>query len=234
MRDASVGARVVDESFSETFECLPSASSHESRSAFEEVEMKLRTGPGALLGLAALLAFCSVSCGNRTITPNEYSESVGRAVMKADEDACFKEGSAKRRELLEELMAGDPAIVGNENREAAGRSVGRTMGKMEGGSTAAGDLGAAIGEAMFSSRDPEMEDERRLAKYLGIEGGLGDGFSATLRLQNICLRAKGYRVERDEEDGSGTATLAWDPARVMLYEEDGSERIFYQYPMPEQ
>ena len=154
--------------------------------------------------------------------------------MRADEDACFKDGSSRRRQLLEELMAGDPAVVSNENREAAGRSVGRTIGKLEGGSTAAGDLGAAVGEAIFSSRDPEMEDERRLAKYLGIEGGLGDGFSATTRLRNACLRAKGYKVERYEEDGSGSAYLAWDPARVMLREEDGSERVFYQYPKPKQ
>ena len=196
--------------------------------------MKLRTGPGTSLGLAALVVLWTISCASRTITPNEYSESVGPAAVKADEDACFKQGSARRRDLLQELMAGDPTVAGNESREAAGRSVGQTIGKMEGGSTAAGDVGAAIGEALFRSRDPEMKDESRLAKYLGIEGGLGDGFSATLRLQNSCLRAKGYRVEDDEEDGAGTAVLAWDPARVMLVEEDGSERVFYQYPMPEQ
>jgi len=89
---------------------------------------------------------------------------------------------------------------------------------------------------LFSSWDEDTYDENNLASYLGIDGGLGAGFSATKRLQYTCLRAKGYRVEDDEEDGSGTAHLVWaEPAgitRVILREEDGSERVFYGYVTP--
>ena len=29
--------------------------------------------------------------------------------------------------------------------------------------------------------------------------------------------------------GKGTVQLMWDPARAMIREEDGTERVFYQY-----
>ena len=193
------------------------------------------------VGLAVVVAFSAASCATikemtQTITPNAYSASVGPEQMKADENECFKHGSAETTRLLEELMAGDPEMVASEARESGAENVARSMSKMEGGSTAAGDVAAGVAGFIFSSWDEDTYDESNLANYLGMEGGLGAGFSATKRLQYTCLRAKGYKVEDDEKDGSGTAHLVWaKPAgitRVMLREEDGSERVFYEYVTP--
>jgi hypothetical protein len=133
-------------------------------------------------------------------------------------------------------MAGDPEMVASEARESGAENVARSMSKMEGGSTMAGGIAAGVAGFIFSSWDEDTYDESNLASYLGIEGGLGAGLSATQRLRSTCLRAKGYKVEDDEEDGSGTAHLEWaDPAgitRVILREEDGSERVFYEYVTP--
>ena len=193
------------------------------------------------LGLAVVMALSAASCATikkmtRTITPNAYSESVGPEQTKADKDECFQFGMAETRRLLEELLAGDPAVAANEARESGAEDVGRSIAKAEGGSTAAGDVAAGVAGFVFSSWDEDTYDESNLASYLGIDGGLGDGFSATQRLKYICLRAEGYKVEDNEEDGSGTAHLEWaDPAgvtRVMLHEEDGTERVFYEYVTP--
>ncbi|MDH3430219.1 MAG: hypothetical protein OEQ14_09425 [Gammaproteobacteria bacterium] len=193
------------------------------------------------VGLVVVMALSVTSCAtikemNRTITPNAYSESVGPAQMKADENECWEYGMAERSRLLEELMAGDPEMVASEARESGAENVARSMSKMEGGSTMEGDVAAGVAGFLFSSWDEDTYDESNLAKYLGIEGGLGAGFSAGKRLQYTCLRAKGYKVEDDEEDGSGTAHLVWaDPAgitRVILREEDGTERVFYEYITP--
>ncbi|MDH4256990.1 MAG: hypothetical protein OEX13_21035 [Gammaproteobacteria bacterium] len=200
---------------------------------------RLKLAGSVSLLLAMVLS--TPSCGTiremtRTTTPNAYSESVGPAQVKADEDECFQFGMAERRRLLDELLAGDPSVGANEAREASAGNTARTMAKMEGGSTAAGDLAAGVAGFLFSSWDEDTYDESNLAKYLGIEGGLGDGFTATQRLSYTCLRAKGYRVDDHDEDGSGTAHLVWaDPAgitRVILREEDGSERVFYEYVTP--
>ena len=149
---------------------------------------------------------------------------------------CFEFGMAERGRLLDELLAGDPLVAANEVRESGAENVARSISSLEGGSTAAGDIAAGVAGFIFSSGDEDTYDESNLASYLGIDGGLGDGLSATQRLRNTCLRAKGYRVEDDEEDGSGTAHLEWaDPAgitRVMLREDDGMERVFYEYVTP--
>ncbi len=193
------------------------------------------------VGLAGVIALSATSCATikemtRTITPNAYSESVGPEQTKADENECFQYGMAETDRLLEELMAGDPEMVASEARESGAENVARSMAKMEGGSTAAGDLAAGVAGFIFSSWDKDTYDESQLASYLGMGGGLGAGLAATQRLRNTCLRAKGYKVEDDEEDGSGTAHLAWaDPAgitRVILREEDGTERVFYEYVTP--
>jgi len=189
----------------------------------------------------AAIVFCTTSCGTiqemtRTITPNAYSESVGSEQTKADQDECLQFGMAERHRLLEELLAGDPTVAANEIRESGAEDVGRSVAKMEGGSTAAGDVAAGAAGFIFSSWDEDTYDESNLAKYLGIEGGLGAGFTATKRLQYTCLRAKGYRVEDHEKDGSGTAHLVWaDPRginRVVLRGDDGAERVFYEYITP--
>lgn len=181
------------------------------------------------VGLAVVLALSAASCAtikemNRTITPNAHSESVGPEQAKADEDECFQFGMAEKRRLLDELLAGDPSVAGNELRESRAENI---------ASEVDGAVAGAVAGFLFSSWDEDTYDESNLASYLGIDGGLGAGFSATKRLQYTCLRAKGYRVEDDEEDGSGTAHLVWaEPAgvtRVVLREEDGSERVFYEY-----
>lgn len=193
------------------------------------------------IGLAVVMALSAASCATikemtRTITPNAYSESVGPEQTKTDEDECFQFGMAESRRLLEELMAGDPEMVASEARESRAEGVARSMSKMEGGSTAAGDVAAGVAGFLFSSWDEDTYDESNLANYLGIDGGLGAGFTATQRLRSTCLRAKGYKVEKNEEDGSGTAHLVWaEPAgitRVVLREEDGTERVFYEYVTP--
>jgi hypothetical protein len=190
------------------------------------------------VSLAVGMAVTTASCGtiaemSRTITPNSYSESVGPDQTKADEDECFQFGMAEKRRLLEELKAGDPSVVGNELRESRAEDIAREVAKSDGGSSAEGAIAAGVAGFLFSSWDETTYDESNLAKYLGIEGGLGAGFSATKRLQYTCLRAKGYKVEDDEEDGSGTAHLVWaEPpgiTRVILREEDGAERVFYEY-----
>ncbi len=193
------------------------------------------------IGLMAVMALSAASCAtikemNRTITPNAYSASVGPEQTKADEDACFQFGMAESDRLLEELMAGDPEMVASEARESRAEGVARSMSKMEGGSTAAGDVAAGVAGFLFSSWDADTYDESQLASYLGMGGGLGAGLAATQRLRSTCLREKGYKVEKNEEDGSGTAHLEWaDPAgitRVILREEDGTERVFYEYVTP--
>lgn len=193
------------------------------------------------VGLVVVMALSATACDTineltRTITPNAYSESVGPVQTEADEDECFQFGMAETRRLLDELLAGDPSVAANEARESGAEDVARSISRMEGGSTAAGDIAAGVAGFIFSSGDEDTYDESNLANYLGIDGGLGDGFSATQRLQNTCLRAKGYRVEDDEEDGSGAAHLEWaDPAgitRVILREDDGTERVFYEYITP--
>ena len=193
------------------------------------------------LGIAVVMVLSAAACDTlneltRTITPNAYSESVGPAQIDADEDECFEVGMAETRRLLDELLAGDPSVAANEARESGAENVARSISNLEGGSTMAGDIAAGVAGFIFSSGDEDTYDESNLANYLGIDGGLGDGFSATQRLRNTCLRARGYRVEDDEEDGSGTAHLEWaDPAgitRVMLREDDGTERVFYEYVTP--
>lgn len=181
------------------------------------------------VGLAVGMALSAASCAtikemNRTITPNAYSESVGPEQTKIDDDECFQFGMAEKRRLLDELLAGDPAVAGNELRESRAENI---------ASEVDGAVAGAVAGFLFSSWDEDTYDESNLAKYLGIEGGLGAGFTATQRLRYTCLRAKGYKVEDHEEDGSGTAHLVWaEPAgvtRVVLREEDGSERVFYEY-----
>ncbi len=193
------------------------------------------------VGLAVAMALSAASCAtisemNQTITPNAYSASVGPEQTKADKDECFQFGMNEKQRLLEELLAGDPSVAANEARESAAEGVARSMTKMEGGSTAAADVAGGVAGFLFSSWDKDTYDESNLANYLGIDGGLGDGLSAIKRLQYTCLRAKGYKVERDEEDGSGTAQLEWaDPAgitRVILRDDDGTERVFYEFVPP--
>ena len=190
------------------------------------------------LGLGVLMALSTASCStiqnmSRTITPNAYSESVGPEQVKADEGECFQFGMAERRRLLDELLAGDPAVAANEARETAAEEFGREYVTSDGGSTMAGDVGAAVGGFLFSSWDADTYDENMLAEYLGIEGGLGAGFSAAKRLQYTCLRARGYQVDDHEEDGSGNAHLVWAGpegiTRAILREDDGTERVFFEH-----
>lgn len=176
----------------------------------------------------ALAASAALACAG-TIKPNAFSQSRTKYQIEDDENKCFQEGMAERRRLLTELVEGDPATLDRAERVGSAKSAARTLTKMEGGSTAAGDASAAVADFLFSSWDPDDADEEMLAKYLGIEGGLGDGFSATTRLKHMCLRNMGYQVDRYGEDGRGTVQLMWDPARAMIREEDGSERVFYQY-----
>ena len=155
------------------------------------------------VGLAVVMALSTASCGTiaemtRTITPNAYSDSVGPEQAKADEDECFQFGMADKRRLLEELKAGDPSVEGNELRESRAEDIAREVD---------GAVAGAVAGFLFSSWDETTYDESNLAKYLGIEGGLGAGLRATQRLRGTCLRAKGYWVEDDEEDGSGTARI---------------------------
>lgn len=200
---------------------------------------KLKLVGTVVLGIAMALSVAgceTLENLTRTVTPNQYSESVGPAQVGADEDACFEYGYTETRRLLDELLAGDPSVGANEARESGAEAVGRTLSDLEGGSTMAGDIAAGVAGFLFSSNDVDTYDESNLANYLGIDGGLGAGMSASKRLQGTCLRAKGYIVEADEEDGTGTAHLAWaDPAgitRVVLREENGSERVFYEYVTP--
>jgi hypothetical protein len=183
----------------------------------------------ALLGLFALVG---LSCGLAapTITPDEYSKSVGPRQMKADEKECFQYGMDERRRLLTELVTGDPGVAKREGRESAAKGTASSLAKMEGSSSAGADAAGAAAGFLFSSCDPSTYDEDMLAKYLGIEGGLGDGFTATKSLQYVCLRRKGYRVLEDEKDGAGIPHLEREPhARVVLREDDGSEVVFYEY-----
>ena len=186
--------------------------------------------------LALTLALVTTSCATlkkmtQTITPNEYSESVGEEQVKADDKECFEFGSSETRGLLNDLLLGDPKLAGRADREASAEGFGRTLSNLEGGSTAAGDAAAALTGFLFSSWDSDSDDEDGLARYLGIEGGLGAGFSALTRLKHACLRAKGYEVERYAEDGPRTeAYLDWgEKTRAMLRGEDGSEVVFYEY-----
>jgi len=193
------------------------------------------------VSLMAVMALSVASCSTisemtRTTTPNAYSESVGPQQTKADESECFQFGMAEKRRLLDELLAGDPSVAANESRESAAEDTAKAVAKMEGRSTASGAVAAGVAGMVFSSWDEDTYDESNLANYLGIDGGLGAGFTATQRLQYTCLRAKGYRVEDHEEDGSGTAHLVWaEPAgitRVVLRDEEGPERVFYEYVTP--
>lgn len=201
----------------------------------QQHEKRRIAGP---LGLVILASISTASCGGlgnmtRTITPNAYSASVGPEQAKADESECFTYGSAERARLLKELLAGDPSVGENQARETGAGNTARTMASLKGASTAEGDLAAGAASILFSSRDSDTQDESKLAQYLGIEGGLGDGFRATKRIRNTCLRARGYQVDEYAEDGSGTAHLVWaDPdgtTRVVLREADGSERVFFEY-----
>jgi hypothetical protein len=51
---------------------------------------------------------------------------------------------------------------------------------MEGRSSAGA---GTVGGFLFASWDPRTCDEDMLAEWLGSEGGLGDGFTATQRLK---------------------------------------------------
>ena len=64
----------------------------------------------------------------------------------------------------------------------------------------AGDVAAGVAGFLFSSWDEDTYDESSFANYLGIDGRLGAGFSASQRLQYTCLRAKGYKVEANPEN----------------------------------
>lgn len=190
------------------------------------------------VGLVVAAGVTFASCAgieerSRAITPNEYSASVGSEQIKADEDECRLFGTTERLRLLNELMAGDPTVADNQARETSAEDTARTMARLKGATTAEGDLIAGAAEILFSSRDSDTYDESKLATYLGIDGGLGDGFNASQRLRYTCLRAKGYRVDDHDDDGTGTAHLIWAPpsgvTRVVLREEDSTERVFYEY-----
>jgi len=207
--------------------------------------MTARTTAAALAGLGAILGMLlSLSCSmivltkSGMITPNEYSESVGKELIYADIDECDAQADAQRKQLLEELMLGDPDVVRRLQQEAKSEAKGEKVGEVlapEGASTATEDLYGAIGAAtwdiLFGEYHPDAVDEEMLANYLGIEGGIS-GFSAEQRLRYICLRAKGYRVKDNEKDGAGTPYLVREPAKVMLREEDGTEKRFYGYLPP--
>jgi hypothetical protein len=185
--------------------------------------------PRRSLALSLVLAASAALACAGTTTPNAFSQSRTKYQIEDDEEKCFQEGMVERRRLLTELVEGDPATLDRAERVGAAKSAARTMTKMEGGSTASGDASAAVADFLFSSWDSDDYDEEMLAKYLGIEGGLGAGFSATIRLKHMCLRNMGYQVDRYGEDGKGTVHLMWDPARGLIREEDGTERVFYQY-----
>ncbi len=193
------------------------------------------------IALATVLAVCANACGTianmtRTITPNEHSARVGPEQVKADEEECRQFGSAETRRLLDELLQGDPSVAANEARESRAGDTARTLTKLEGGTSAEGAVAAGVAGFLFSSWDPDTYDESHLAKYLGIEGGLGDGFIASQRLKHTCLRARGYQVDEYAEDGAGTAHLVWAPpsgiTRIVLREADGTERVFHEYVTP--
>jgi len=195
-------------------------------------ESKHTTKRLAGLLCVGLVALSSVSCGlvKPTITPDAYAKSVGKKQMKADEDACLKYGGDERHRLLVELLNGDQTTGNDLGREMAAGSTAHEMVKIKGGSSAKADAVGEVVEMLFSSNDPNTEDERRLAKYLGIEGGLGAGFTATLHLRNTCLRRKGYKVEQFEEDGKGMHYLEREPrARIVLREDDGTQKVLYEY-----
>ena len=192
-----------------------------------------RTSVGPL-SFVLIVSLSATSCATlkkmtQTITPNEYSESVGEEQVKADENECREFGFTEKRRLLNDLLLGDPKLAGRASRESSAEGFGRTLSDMEGGSTAAGSAAAALTSFLFSSWDSDSYDEDGLARYLGIEGGLGHGLEATLRLKHACLRVKGYEVEKYAEDGTRTETyVEWGTkTRAMLRGEDGSEVVFY-------
>jgi hypothetical protein len=195
-------------------------------------------------GLAILGMLLSLSCSQIVltktgmITPNAYSESIGKEQMSADVDECDAWAADQRERLLEELLLGDPEVVERLEKQAKRDAKGEKAAEFftpENASSAKEDLYGAIGaltwDILFGESRPDADDEEMLANYLGIEGGIS-GFSAEKRLEYICLRGKGYRVKDDEEDGAGTPYLVREPAKVMLREKDGTEKRFYGYLAP--
>ena len=193
----------------------------------------------AVLGILVSLSFSGIVLRKTgMITPNAYSERVGKDVMNADVDECSAKGEAERVRLLRELVAGDKDLVGRAQgeatREATGGKVGEALAPDNASSAKKdvyGAVGAAAWDILFSKYDPDTVDEDMLAKDLGIES-FTRGFATAQRLQDACLRAKGYRVKRNEKDGSGIAVLLRDPARVVLRNEDGTEVVFSAYLPP--
>ena len=188
----------------------------------------------SLLGIGLVVLF-STSCAltKPTITPNAYSKNVGKKQMKADEDACREYGTEERERLLQELLTGDQKLANDLGREAAANSTAHSMAKAKGSSSAKADAVGFLAELALGSWDEEALDEELLAKYLGVERKLSSGFRASQRLKHICLRRKGYKVVKYEEDGTGIPHLERKPyTRVLLREADGSEKVFYEHIPP--
>lgn len=162
-------------------------------------------------------------------TPNQFSESRTAKEIADDIWACKATGEAEQNRLLTDLRNFDPYL--NEYAARTGKidSVGQTVG------TAAANTDvdtSGSGVRISGERSSEMERD-----VLGAVGSIAasifmdDGYDPSkqplmdledyleaddtfVRFTNICLRQKGYQVDENAEDGSGT--LSVHPASLAV------------------
>ena len=169
-------------------------------------------------------------------TPNAFSESRGAEQTADDIWECKAAGEAEQVRLLTELRDFDPYLIEYAARTAkidgVGQSVGKTAANTDvdtsgsgvqvsgGGSSsrAEQDIAGAAGSIVASifmddGYDPNKQPLVDLEEYL-------EDNDTFVRFTNMCLRQKGYQVDENAEDGSGTVSLNPELLSVTIRRND--------------
>lgn len=177
-------------------------------------------------------------------TPNEFSESRGATEIADDIWACKAAGEAEQNRLLTELRDYDPYLREYAARTAKIDGIGQGAGSVAAntdvdtsgdgvrvsgnGSSSrfakdvAGAAGSIIaGILMDDGYDPSKQP------LMDLEGFLQDD-DTFVRFTNICLRQKGYQVDENAEDGSGTASVSPERLTVTIRRDDCVEVTLYK------
>jgi hypothetical protein len=177
-------------------------------------------------------------------TPNEFSESRGATEIADDIWACKGAGEAEQNRLLTELRDYDPYLREYAAREAKidgiGQSAGRTAANTDIDTSGSGvrvsgdssssdfkkDVAGAAGSIVASifmddGYDPSKQPLMDLEDFLQED----DTF---VRFTNICLRQKGYQVDENAEDGSGSVSVNPELLAVTVRRDDCVEVTLYK------
>ena len=181
-------------------------------------------------------------------TPNAFSESRGAEEIANDIWECKAAGEAEQNRLVGELWAFDPYLEEYARRKAGNKSIGQSVGSAA-ANTDVDTSGEGVRVSSGSSTGFE-EDMAGVAGSIAADILLGTGYDESkqplmdmedyvqesdtfVRFTNMCLRQKGYQVDENAQDGSGTVFVNPEQLSVMIRRNDCVEVTMYQQSLAE-